>query len=287
MGKKKEKELLEDVKSLFSSDSIHSTISSIDDINWGWLVRNVKMSEEFILKWGKDYLNCFDITLFQVMTPKLIEKFEDDISKEGYWALLLSSNLLDEETIIKYIDKLSEYHETLINTQKLSSQAIYKLLDTDYGRNNRFEIFKELACSQSLEEDFIIDNYYNLGLSNILSSQRITPSLISKIEDSISPGFSIAFKNSLFNASGVHSKLDIGKDWFVCLVCPHLSDKYNNIWEGVSMSIIENSKEFDITGTKFYKARIWYKNIITNRIYKDVEVIRDNNQNIYKRGNFY
>lgn len=268
--------LLEEVRELFGD----SAFSKSGCIIWDWIVRDNKIPEDFILRYSS-YFYCSDLIRYQKITLKIIKEYYNEINNLNLWDFLLNSQILSEDIILEFIEDFGKKaFISLVTNQKLSVASIERLKDVIIFSCDKHVFYDKLVRFQFLDEDFIATNISNLNYSSVLLYQRITPSLISKIEDS-HPDFINLFKD--YFKSGVYSKTDIGKDWFITFVCEYnllLSSNRNIVYREVSLFDLKTCGSISI-----YKARVWYRDIIVKGVFKRVDIICEysKDSSFYKR----
>lgn len=259
--------LLEEVRELFGD----SAFSKSGCIIWDWIVRDNKIPEDFILRYSS-YFYCSDLIRYQKITLKIIKEYYNEINNLNLWDFLLNSQILSEDIILEFIEDFGKKALiSLVTNQKLSVASIERLKDVIIFSCDKHVFYDKLVRFQFLDEDFIATNISKLNYSSVLLYQRITPSLISKIEDS-HPGFINLFKD--YFKSGIYSKTDIGKDWFITFVylvnIPFLSySRCDKVYKEISADTIGYYDD----SVPIYKARVWYKDIIVRGVFKRVDII--------------
>ena len=131
-----------------------------ESINWTYLSKNIKI--EFLL-------NEAFIELFK----------ENDI-----WGILIWSNNLSEEYILKNLDKLtSDQIYELCEIRSISESGIYEILKKNNYDKDLLSIISE---NQDLSIEFIKKNIDNLNLDEIIKNQNLTFEFINDFKDKIS-----------------------------------------------------------------------------------------------------
>lgn len=255
-------------------------------IDLKYIFKVCKFSIDHLIKY-KEFLNqdsyyWGSFIISQTITnSEIYDVFGKTFSYFNLWDTIVSYQILPEEVISKNYDDI-DLKISLIEYQKLTPSILERLIYSSKVYNSPsviFELFNSIICNQYLEEDFIISYLSNFYKGDILSYQRLTPKLLSHIEEENIDNFT---KNNYFY------RTDLGRgDWFVGYVEEKVLENGLKFYVPLLPSYTNFDKFNNYSPSKVKKARIFYKDIITLNRFKKVEVIREFSKekeiNFYKR----
>src|SRR5574344_738435 len=160
----------------FLNKELNANYESIDEVDWFWISKYKKLSENFIREFqNKVYWNR--ISEFQKLSENFIREFQNDVN----WVCISTYQKLSEDFIREFKDKV--YWVYISRFQKLSENFIrefqdkvnwdcisqFQKLSEDFIREFQNEIDRGcISAYQELSEDFIKEFNLNIDEDNWL-----------------------------------------------------------------------------------------------------------------------
>lgn len=105
-----------------------------------------------------------------------IDEYEERLSK--YWETIIASNVLTEEMIVKYFDKISKFLMQIISFQRVSEQFLEDNIDLIDENPLHWRI---ISTNQSLSEEFMLKYFDKIEWIQAIANFDLTNKILTKV----------------------------------------------------------------------------------------------------------
>ena len=176
----------------FLNKELDSNYTSLDKVNWGYISKCQKLSEDFIREF-QDKVDWDRICQCQILSENFIREFQNKMN----WHNISANQKLSENFIREFQNKVNWYN--ISTRQKLSEDFIrefkdkvdwyyiscYQKLSENFIKEFKDKIYSNLGSIskyQKLSENFIREFKYKVSWPLIISYQKLSPEFIEEFD---------------------------------------------------------------------------------------------------------